>query len=176
MRGGVELFDDDCIFYLCSDDVVKKLLSAFLHHDCDMGWSVSCELSKILSKRGRLVAEIAEPIVTRPIEYGFSDTFLFLSYFANSPSWEPSCIDYLDHVPEDSRDGLLLACYRLNTLRIYEKLVKKFTEWCNDDSWDSGSGEWHLLRQFIKKWDQKPTFLIHNELRNMLLIREKKVF
>ncbi|MGI6300648.1 MAG: hypothetical protein ACOX52_06290 [Verrucomicrobiota bacterium] len=163
--GGPKLFDSDCIFDSCSSDFSTKLLECFLRHEVDMGWNISIELSKLLSKQGHLVAEIAEPIVTRPPELGFSDNFLFLSYFGNSINWEPYCVSLLDWVPEDSRDGLFLACFRLNSFNIYKKLVKRFHEWIDSQDWGEGSGELYALSIFLKKWDQTPNFNLHESLK-----------
>ena len=168
-NGGPDFFDKECIFDSCSNDVAAVLLRKFLNKEISMGWSVSCELSKLLAKRGGLVAEIAEPIVTEPREKGFSERFLFLSYFANSIVWEPFCIDFLDWVPEDGRDGLFLACYMLNTPRIYVKLTQKFSEGMMADAkWGGGTGEGPALERFVAKWDGCPNFTSHDNLREAL--------
>lgn len=157
-EGGPESFDD-CIFDECSDEFCKNLLLSFIKKEVDMGWCVSIELSKLLSKRGDLVSEVVEPVVTRPTELGFSDTFLFLSYFGNSTIWESNCISLLDVVPEDSRDGLFIACFKLNTSAIYKKLIAKFEEWLRDPDWKSSSGEFSSLNQFLKNGMKRQNLL-----------------
>lgn len=67
---------------------------------------------------------------------------------------------------EDFRDGLFLACYRLNTFNIYKNLVKYFSEWIGKDSdWGYGTGERWALEKFIKKWNSNPKYNLHLKLQ-----------
>ncbi len=58
----------------------------------------------------------------------------------------------LDQVPEDGRDGLFLACYRLQSEKLDRKLIEKFTKW-GEEGWCLGAtDELYALEQFIAKW------------------------
>ena len=71
----------------------------------------------------------------------------------------------LDLCEEDFRDGLFLACYRLNTPDIYSSLVRHFSEWIEKDpDWGKGTGEQLALERFLQKWDQTPGYTKHTHL------------
>ena len=58
----------------------------------------------------------------------------------------------LDRVPEDCRDGLFLACHKLQSEKLDRKLIAKFMEW-GAGPWSPGAtGELYALEQFIAKW------------------------
>lgn len=147
-----DLFAPDCIFDDCSDEQAKTFLEAFLCHGLSVSWSVSEQLSKLLSKRGRLVSERIDPLL-KTLDWGsLSPDQLFLSYLAVRDDGAVVATDLLDIVPEDARDGLFLACHKLRSESLDRKLMKKFVQW-GEEQWCPGAtGELHALEQFVAKW------------------------
>jgi len=147
-----DLFTSECIFDDSSDAQVKTFLDAFLTHGLSVSWSVSEQLCKLLSARGRLVGETMDRLLTTLEWSSCSQDQLFLSYLAVREDGAALGIRLLDQVPEDARDGLFLACHRLQSEALDRKLIGKFVEW-GAGRWSPGStGELYALQQFIVKW------------------------
>ena len=51
-----DLFTSECIFDDCTDGQAKLFLESFLMNGLSVSWSVSEQLSKLLSTRGHLVS------------------------------------------------------------------------------------------------------------------------
>jgi hypothetical protein len=121
------------------------------------GWELACELSKLLSKDGDLVAMQAEAAARHAMEDSnwYSMRQLYFSYLARMPDGENLAIKMLDIVTDDFRDGLFLACYRIRTPRIFNKLERCFLEWIAADvTWGQGTGEIYCLKKFIDLWQE----------------------
>jgi hypothetical protein len=147
-----ELFSSECIFDDCTDAQAKTLLQAFLEKRLAVSWSVSEQLSKLLSKRGRLVSDTIDRLLETLDWTSCSAEQLFLSYLAVRPDGARWAARLLDEVREDFRDALLLACFRLNSEELDRKLMRKFMEWAAGN-WDpAATGELYALEQFIAKW------------------------
>ena len=147
-----DLLTAECIFDDCSDSQAKVLLDAFITNRFSVGWSVSEQLSKLLSRRGRLVREHMDTLLEALDWSRFSDDQLFLSYLAVRDDGASLADGLLDVVQEDFRDGLFLACFRLRSEPLDRKLMRKFIEW-EAEKWTPGAtGELHALEKFIAKW------------------------
>ena len=147
-----DLFASECIFDECGDAQAKMLLEAFLTNSLSVSWSVSEQLSKLLSKRGRLVSETMDGLLEKLDWSCCSGEQLFLSYLAVRDDGAAWAARLLDEVRDDFRDGLFLACFRLKSEELDRKLMKKFMEW-GAGRWDPGAtGELYALEQFISKW------------------------
>ena len=147
-----DLFASECIFDDCNEELAKLLLESFLTNGLSVSWSVSEQLSKLLSKRGLLVSETMDPLLTTLDWSSWSTHQLFLSYLAVREDGAALAIRFLDLVPEDARDGLFLACHLLQSEELDRKLIGKFVEW-GAGQWSPGStGELYALEQFIAKW------------------------
>jgi len=146
------LFTSECIFDDCDDARAKMFLTAFLAKDLSVSWSISEQLSKLLSTRGRLVSEIVEPLLVTVDWTCCYMEQLFLSYLALQTDGAAVAGRLLDKVRDDFRDGLFLACYRLNSDELDRKLMAKFVEWkaAGDDL--GATGQIYALQQFIAKW------------------------
>ena len=59
-------------------------------------------------------------------EFDFSNRQLLYAYLGSSMQYENKIIELLDVIPEDFRDGLFMACYRLNTFAICCKFLHRF--------------------------------------------------
>jgi hypothetical protein len=146
------LFTSESIFDDCSDAQVKMFLGAFLAHGLSVSWSVSEQLSKLLASRGLLVSDTVDPLLTT-LDWSSCGTHqLFLSYLAVQHDGAVSAERLLDRVPEDCRDGLFLACHRLQSEELDRKLIAKFVEWGAGPWSPSSTGELYALEQFIAKW------------------------
>jgi hypothetical protein len=85
------------------------------------------------------------------------DSCIFLIWLAlaRMPDGENLAIKMLDIVTDDFRDGLFLACYRIRTPRIFNKLERCFLEWIAADvTWGQGTGEIYCLKKFIDLWQE----------------------
>jgi hypothetical protein len=146
------LFTSECIFDDCNDTEARIFLAAFLADDLSVSWSVSEQLSKLLTKRGRLVSEIIDPMLQTVDWSSISCRLLFLSYLALRDDGAALASGLLDVVPEDGRDGLFLACHRICSEELDRKLMTKFMEWSEEQWSPCSTGEIYALEQFIAKW------------------------
>src|SRR5881394_821246 len=114
--------------------------------------SLRSRLSKLLSQKGRLVSETIDPLLRSLDWSSWSSYQLFLSYLAVRDDGAELASRLLDQVPEDARDGLFLACYRLQSTALDRKLIDKFLEWGAEGWSPESTGELYALEQFIAKW------------------------
>jgi hypothetical protein len=143
------LFTPDCVFDDCTDEQAKSFLEYFIQ-GLSINWELSIELCKLLSRRGHLVTETVEPLLASMDWSSFTfNRQLLLSYLAAMNGGNTLAERLLDQVQADFRDGLLLACYRLQSEILDRKLMKKFEQWEADLG---GTGEIYALEQFIAKW------------------------
>lgn len=164
----LDYFSDQCIFDGCTQEEIILLLQSFCTESYikNYSWQVCCELSKLLAKYGKLIAKEVEDFIFHDKASNFTNASLHLSYFATDEKWEEWCLKCLDLCNEDFRDGIFLACYRLDTLNIYLSLVKHFTEWMKRDSdWGNGTGELQALGKFLDRWNQNPAYRLHSALQ-----------
>ena len=147
-----DLFASECIFDDCDDSQAKLFLESFLTDGLNVSWSVSEQLSKLLSTRGRLVSGIIDPLLSNLDWSSISTRLLFLSYLALREDGAALAIGLLDQVPDDGRDGLFLACHRLQSEDLDRKLMEKFVEWDARREPLQGTGALYALEQFIAKW------------------------
>lgn len=163
----LDFYADHCLFDGCSTEETRRLLEAFcsVSYYEIFSWQVCCELGKLLAKYGKLIEGKAEDFIFSDQANHFRETALHLSYFATDQKWEAWCLKCLDLCEEDFRDGLFLACYRLNTPDIYSSLVRHFSKWIEKDpDWGKGTGEGLALERFLQKWDQTPGYTMHGHL------------
>jgi hypothetical protein len=170
-HGGPDCFADDCIYDPVDDATGRWLLEDFVDGNSTVGASVYEELSKLLSKRGQLVRDRMDPIVGGILDgtVAYEPHFLKLSYAATMPDGESVVLKLLDIVGSDSRDALFVACYKLNTRAIYEKLTSKVREWDSDpnDVWFAGTGEPWMIRRLCEKWDLMFPAAGHTDVRQI---------
>jgi hypothetical protein len=165
-----ELFTSRGLFDAATDEQATFFLNSFLDQNFHCGWGLSEQLSKLLSVRGHLVAPRMTAMFDSLLQKdSWVGTYqLFLSYLAVHPDGAKFAIQLLDRVDQDCRDGLFLACHRLNSEELDRKLMQKFQEWDSDsNSWSpSATGELYALEQFIAKWlDRYPVAELENLLR-----------
>jgi hypothetical protein len=124
-----DLFTSECIFDDCSDAQAKLFLESFLGKGLSVGWSVSEQLSKLLATHGQLVRHTVEPLLATLDWSSVGTHQLYLSYLAVMKDGALLAERLLDQVPSDCRDGLFLACHRLQSEKLDRKLMEKFMEW-----------------------------------------------
>ena len=164
----LDYYADKCLFDNCSEDEIIKLLYSFCsssYYDL-FSWQTCCELSKLLAKHGKLISKDVEKFIFSDQSNHFRNVSLHLSYLSTDIKWEEWCLNCMDLCEEDFRDGLFLACYRLNTFNFYKNLVKYFSELIEKDSdWGYETGERWALEKFIKKWNSNPKYNLHLKLQ-----------
>ena len=74
----------------------------------------------------------------------------------------------LDFVPEDCRDGLLLACHRLNTPAVYDKVKACVRRWAGEGWGGASTGEAHLIGRMVRRWDETFPGGDHEDVRRMV--------
>jgi hypothetical protein len=154
--GGPDYFDDACIYDSVDDATACWLLNDWLDGQVQIGWDCHLELSKLLAKRGHLVQDKVEKLVRQIAsgEVSFSSD-LCLSFLPSMKDGEQLAIGLLEIAPDDRRDGLFHARYKLNTPLIYEAFKSRVRRWvAADDSWGNGTGEAWLVNRMVDKWDQ----------------------
>ena len=165
---------DDCIYDPADDATGRQLLNDWLDGAPNVCWNTHCELSKLLARRGHLVRERVEPIIREltalaPGEGGFSpwrEHQLSLSFLAKMADGEALAVHLLGGVPEDFRDGLLLACYTLNTRPIYEAVKASVRRWAAE-LWCGGTGEKWLIHRMVERWDRTFPGEDHADIREL---------
>lgn len=75
------LFTSECIFDDCTDEQAKLFLESFMQ-GLSVNWNVSIELSKLLSRRGHLVTDAMDSLLTTVDWSCFAHQQLCLSYLA----------------------------------------------------------------------------------------------
>jgi len=173
--GGPDYFDDECIYDAVEDSTARWLLELWLDGVPNVGWNVHLELSKLLAKRGTLVRERAESIIRslaalQPEEGGFEPWArhrLCLSFLQGLPDGEALALRLLERVPEDFRDGLLRACYSLNTRPIYEAVKSGVRQWERDVWCGDSTGERWLIRRMVERWDSTFPGGDHADIRQL---------
>ncbi|MCG3136634.1 MAG: hypothetical protein HJJLKODD_00469 [Phycisphaerae bacterium] len=148
-----DLFASECLFDECTDAQAKTFLTGFVNREFNVGYGVLEQLSKLLSIRGRLISESIDPLLMTLDWNDFGSHQLFLSYLTLRDDGAVWAARLLDEVPEDFRDGLFLACYKLHSEELDRKLMVKFLQWDQEGGWaPTATGEIYALEQFIGKW------------------------
>ena len=139
------------IFKECSEDELTLLFSALIENKA-LYWDIALEIAKLLPEKGHLIKDELhlDECIANPFD-GFNQ--LLLAFLGCDQIYENQIIALLDEIPEDARDGLFMACAKLDTSAIFCKLAEKFTEWITDDpDYGNGSGEGRYLDDFIMLW------------------------
>lgn len=153
-------WDDVCIYDNVDDQTARTLMIEWVAGRAHTG---TYEIAKLLAGRGQLIAEQMTPIIERlaaggdELDWTRRCHYLSIGYVVSLPpaDAERLALRFLDLMPEDFRDGVLLACYRLGGSTIDAAVQAKFRQWLNDWSWcGSSTGELAWVRAFLDKWDQ----------------------
>ena len=152
---------DDYHFVLkkATEKESKVLLNDFVCNRTRIGFGLSCQLARLLSEKGQLVAKKVDRILETTDWESYASPQLLLSYLAVKPDGAKWAYRLLDVVLDDARDGLFLACWKIKDKRLHAKLLRKFEEWfTRDETWGGGTGEDGWLGRFISKWLAEGTF------------------
>lgn len=152
---------DDSLFALkkATGEEAKIILDDFICNRTRTGFGLSCQMSRLLSERGHLVARKMDRILEKTDWESYAAPQLLLSYLAVKPDGAEWAKKLLDIVPGDARDGLFLACWKIKDRELHSKLLGKFEEWfTEDETWGGGDGEGEWLGRFLSKWLTEGTF------------------
>ena len=141
------------IFAACSDQELTLLFTTLIEQQ-PLHWPMAWEIARLLPEKGYLIKDkfSLEACVSNPFS-GFNQ--MLLAYLGSSQEYETEIIRLLDEIPEDARDGLFLACEKLNTPAICRKLMEKFTQWITaDPTYGNGTGELANLEKFMALWQE----------------------
>ena len=145
------LLDEKCIFADCTNAELVQLFNAVIDRK-PLDFDMIGEICKMLPKKGYFVSEKLEKIISES-EFANNNYQLLFAYLGSNKKYETKIIELLDTIQIDFRDGLLLACFRLNTPTIFRKLLEKFTQWITaDPDYGNGTGEGQFLEKFIVLW------------------------
>lgn len=151
--------DDIWLFSDVSDEEAKVLLDAFVAGTSRCTFEILRHFARLLATKGALVAGQVDKIIETTDWESYASPQLLLSYLAVKADGVKWILKLLDVVLEDARDGLLVACWYCNDIRVQKKLLEKFEEWSSDPSgWGGGTGEDGWLGQFLTKWTKESTF------------------
>ena len=124
----------------------------------EFGYSLACSLGRLLAEKGRLAEDLLDPIL-RQADWTSCDAPQFLlAGLAAFPDGAERVVGLLDVVPEDTRDGLFIACWHLPARNVQCKLLAKCLEWIADPAWHGYLFEANWLRYFLCKWMAQGTF------------------
>lgn len=157
--GDIPIADSEWVLKDTTDDEAKIILRDFIGKMTRCGWSLNCQMARLLSEKGQLVAKKMDRILEKTDWESYASPQLLLSYLAVKPDGAKWAYRLLDVVLDDARDGLFLACWKIKDKRLHAKLLRKFEEWfTKDETWGGGTGEDDWLRRFISKWLTEGTF------------------
>ena len=159
---------ENWVLRLATDDESQIILRYFLSSPNDIAFELACHFARLLAEKGYMVkTELTELIaITDWSSYASPHLALAgLPYIDNS---ESITIRLLDIVPNDCRDGISIACWHFNNLKVQEKLLQNFEKWIQDETWGGGDGESAWLGRFLGKWISKKTFSF-DSLKNLIV-------
>lgn len=154
------------LFSDVSDEEAKTLLRAFaLKEDC-CTFEVHRHFARLMATKGGLVRDLMDSLVGSTDWKAYS-SFPVASYLATMRNGVDWILKILDIVPNDGRDGLFTACWYCEDARVQGKLLTKFEEWSNDQTWGGGDGEGQWMKEFLCKWISKDVFP-YERLKNLV--------
>ena len=157
--GGMPIDDAQWMLRGATDEEAKIILRDFVANTTLCGWSLNCQMARLLSEKGQLVAKKVDRILETTDWESYASPQLLLSYLAVKPDGAKWAYRLLDVVLDDARDGLFLACWKIKDKRLHAKLLRKFEEWfTQDETWGGGTGEDGWLGRFVSKWLTEGTF------------------
>lgn len=137
----------------------KILLDDFVCNRTRIGFGLSCQLARLLSEKGQLVSTKMDRMLEKTEWRNYGTPYLLLAYLAVKPDGVEWARKLLDKVPDDWRDGLFLACWKIKDKGLHVKLLRKFEAWLSqDETWGSSDGEGAWLGRFVSKWLTEGTF------------------
>ena len=149
---GMQL-EQPCLFEACNDAETLALLKSFFEDHLRFGFNLSCQLSRLLSRKGMLCKRKVETIIRESDWKSMDSNFFALSYVAQMEDNGTLLPRLLDDVPEDFRDGLFLALYLCDKTSVHDSLIQRFRLWGCHTTWTpTSTGEIQWLAIFIKKW------------------------
>lgn len=155
--GDISIVDSQWVLKGAKDNEAHFILCDFVENRTCCGWSLNCQMARLLSERGMLIAPQMDKIIENTDWFSGRHSLL-LSYLAVKPNGAEWAKKLLDIVPNDDRDGLFLACWKITDRELQEKLLRKFEEWIQDETWGGGDGEGAWLGRFLGKWISEKTF------------------
>ncbi len=156
--GDMPLDDSQWVLRGATDGEARFILRDFVGNKTYCGWSLNCQMARLLSERGLLIARIMDKIIEET-DWSHGICTLLLSYLAVKPDGVEWAKKLLDVVPNDARDGLFLACWKIKDMGLHSKLLRKFEEWITEyPTWGGGDGETGWLKHFLGKWISEGTF------------------
>ena len=165
--GDIPITGSQWVLKGAKDSEVRFILRDFVENRTCCGWSLNCQMARLLSERGMLIAPQMNKIIENT-DWSGGRHSLLLSYLAVKPNGAEWAKRLLDVVPTDARDGLFLACWRITDWKLQEKLRQKFEEWIQDETWGVGDGEGMWLGYFLGKWISERTF-DYDTLKNLIV-------
>ena len=153
----IPIADSQWVLKDTTDDEARIILRDFIGNKTLCGWSLNCQMARLLSEKGQLVAKRMDKLIEMN-DWSNGKHTLLLAYLAVKPdgaAWANKLLDSVSFF----RDGLFLACWKIRDKRLQAKLLRKFEEWfTEDEAWGSGTGEDGWLGRFISKWLTEGTF------------------
>ena len=151
--------DAPYIFGDLDDEDAKFLLESFIDFRSLYHFDLALQLACLLAERGTLVRARMGRIIAKTDWSSYGSNGLLLSYLGSVKGADAQIRRLLDIVPEDGRDGLFVACWKSQSVRVQKKLLEKFESWIDADSdFGSGTGEAAWLGAFLAKWMREGEF------------------
>lgn len=169
---GVVPFGESWRLRLVDSEECAYLLNLFIDHREYFGFGLSGELARLLAERGKCVADrIAHIVATTDWRsYGAHSMILAgLPWIDGGIEW---AMKLLDIAPEDRRDGLFLAIWKMNDLKLNLKLLECFEKWHQEDGWGMVSGERGIMMKFLVRWANEA--FAPWKMENIKKLREKE--
>lgn len=166
--GDIPIDDSRWVLKEATDDEARFILNDFVGNKTYCGWSLNCQMARLLSERGLLIAKKMNKIIEKT-DWSRGVNTLLLSYLAVKSDGAEWAKKLLDIVPNDARDGLFLACWKINDRKLQSKLLRKFEKWLTTDAtWGGGDRENVWLKHFLGKWISEETFS-YERLKNLVV-------
>ena len=151
--------DAPYIFGDLDDEDAKFLLESFIDFRSLYHFDLALQLARLLAERGALVRARMNRVIVKTDWSSYGSGGLLLAYLGAVRSAGAQICRLLDVVPADGRDGLFVACWKSQSVKVQKKLLDKLESWiANDPDFGSGTGEGSWLGAFLAKWLNEETF------------------
>lgn len=151
--------DATFIFDALGDRDAKTLLESFIDFRSLYQFDLALQLARLLADRGSLVRSRMGRLVAQTDWSMRGGDALLLAYLGSVKGGEAQLCRLIDVVPEDSRDGLFIACMKSSSARVQKRLLEAFERWiARDGDYGNGTGEAGWAGLFLGRWTFEGTF------------------
>lgn len=161
------------LFQDVSEDEARLLLQTFVTDYQGFAFDIGLHFARLLALKGALVESALRARITQTDWSSYAAPNLLLAGLAALSDGAAWIIRLLDVVPNDTRDGLLMACWYCDDDAVHQKLLLAFEHWSADPTWGGGDGEGAWLKAFLARWLKEARFASQRLERLMTIASQR---